>query len=116
MGSAQDQGSRGRRWLTASLGTTVNALFERDPASRSASYFARGAVGINRPASLPTEAALSLSASLPELDMDGWEKVGDGFPSSPARASRRPSRSCRRPAVSAWPRACCAPAATRSMT
>lgn len=25
-------------------------------------------------------------------------------------------RSCRRPAVSAWPRACCAPAATRSMT
>ena len=115
-GSAQDQGSRGRRWLTASLGTTVNALFERDPASRSASYFARGAVGINRPASLPTEAALSLSASLPELDMDGWEKVGDGFSVQPGKGKPAPSRSCRRPAASAWPRACCAPAATRSMT
>lgn len=89
-GSAQDQGSRGRRWLTASLGTTVNALFERDPASRSASYFARGAVGINRPASLPTEAALSLSASLPELDMDGWEKVGDGFSVQPGKGKPAP--------------------------
>ena len=91
MGPAQDQGSRGRRWLTASLGTTVNALFERDPASRSASYFARGAVGINRPASLPTEAALSLSASLPELDMDGWEKVGDGFSVQPGKGKPAPA-------------------------
>ena len=97
MGSAQDQGSRGRRWLTASLGTTVNALFERDPASKSASYFARGAVGINRPASLPTEAALSSSASLPELDMDGWEKVGDGFSVQPGRQAGAADPAAARP-------------------
>ena len=52
-GSA-DQGSRGRRWLTASLGTTVNALFERDPASKSASYLrAARSASIARPACRP---------------------------------------------------------------
>ena len=77
-GPAQDRGARNRRWLTASLGEGVNALFERDPADRAPSYFARGALGVGRPASLP-ERGLSLNASLPELDLDGWETVSDGF-------------------------------------
>ena len=77
-GAAQDRGTKGRRWLTASLGENVNALFERDPGDAAPSYFARGALGIGRPASLP-ERGMSLNASLPELDMDGWETVLDGF-------------------------------------
>lgn len=87
---AQDRGARDRRWLTANLGENVNALFERDPADRSASYFSRGALGIGRPASLP-ERGLSLNASLPELDMDGWEAVSDGFSVAPAKG-RAPSK------------------------
>jgi uncharacterized protein (TIGR02099 family) len=78
---AQDRGAQNRRWLTASLGDGVNALFERSPSDGAPSYFARGALGIGRPASLP-EQGLSLNASLPELDLDAWEKVSDGF--SPA--------------------------------
>ena len=76
-GAAQDRGIKDRRWLTASLGENVNALFERDPGD-GPSYFARGALGIGRPASLP-EHGMSLNASLPELDMDGWETVMTGF-------------------------------------
>lgn len=77
-GGATDQGTRGRRWLTASLGDTVNVLLERDPSDAARSYFARGAVGLNRPASLP-DRGLSLSATLPALDMDTWQTVIDGF-------------------------------------
>ena len=77
-GAAQDRGTKDRRWLTASLGENVNALFERDPADASPSYFARGALGIGRPASLP-DRGMSLNASLTELDMDGWEAVVNGF-------------------------------------
>lgn len=90
-GAAQDQGAKGRRWLTASLGDNVNALFERDPADGAATYFARGALGIDRPASLP-ERGLSLNASLPELDVDSWEAVLDGFSLAPTkgRAASRP--------------------------
>ncbi|CUJ20336.1 YhdP family protein [Achromobacter xylosoxidans] len=90
-GAAQDPGAKGRRWLTASLGDNLNALFERDPADASPSYFTRGALGIERPASLP-ERGLSLNASLPELDMDAWEAVSNGFNPPPAkgRAAARP--------------------------
>lgn len=87
---AQDRGARDRRWLTASLGDSVNVLFERNPAEGSSSYFARGALGIGRPATLP-ERGLSLNASLPELDMDGWETVSDGFSVPPAKG-RPPSK------------------------
>ncbi len=76
--AAQDRGAKGRRWLTASLGDNVNALFERDPGDAAPSYFARGALGIGRPASLP-ERGMSLNASLPELDLGSWETVLDGF-------------------------------------
>ncbi|WMD23713.1 YhdP family protein [Achromobacter seleniivolatilans] len=86
-GSAQDRGAKNRRWLTASLGENTNALFERDPAE-GASYFARGALGIGRPASLP-ERGLSLNASLPVLDMDGWETVLDGFDTPPPKGGAR---------------------------
>jgi uncharacterized protein (TIGR02099 family) len=87
-GAAQDRGAKGRRWLTASLGENINALFERDPTDSAPSYFARGTLGIGRPASLP-ERGLSLSASLPELDMDAWEAVSDGF--SPPPVKGRPA-------------------------
>ncbi|MCP1404381.1 YhdP family protein [Achromobacter insolitus] len=83
---AQDRGAQNRRWLTASLGDGVNALFERAPSEGGSSYFARGALGINRPASLP-ERGFSLNASLPELDLDAWENVSDGF-SAPAGKGR----------------------------
>lgn len=88
---AQDRGAQNRRWLTASLGDGVNALFERAPSEGGASYFARGTLGINRPASLP-ERGLSLNASLPELDLDAWEKVSDGFspPAGKGKAAPRP--------------------------
>ncbi|MNK14437.1 hypothetical protein D3C87_325600 [compost metagenome] len=88
-GPAQDRGSKGRRWLTASLGEGVNALFERDPNDPAPSYFARGALGIGRPASLP-ERGLSLNASLPELDVDGWEAVADGFSAPAGKGKRAP--------------------------
>ncbi|MEN4921959.1 YhdP family protein [Achromobacter spanius] len=88
-GPAQDRGAKSRRWLTASLGENVNAIFERDPADAAPSYFARGALGIGRPASLP-ERGLSLNASLPELDMDGWEAVSDGFSVPPAKGRPAP--------------------------
>lgn len=87
-GEAQDRGAKGRRWLTASLGDNVNALFERDPTVEAASYFARGALGIDRPASLP-ERGLSLNASLPELDLDAWQAVSDGFGASSVK--KRPA-------------------------
>jgi len=88
---AQDRGAQNRRWLTASLGDGVNALLERAPSEGTPSYFARGALGINRPASLP-ERGFSLNASLPELDMDAWEKVSDGFsaPAGKGRAAAKP--------------------------
>ena len=87
---AQDRGARDRRWLTASLGENVNALFERDPADGSAAYFSRGALGIGRPASLP-ERGLSFNASLPELDMDAWDVVSEGFNVAPVKG-RPPSK------------------------
>jgi len=80
-GPAQNRGAQNRRWLTVGLGEGVNALFERAPSEGASSYFTRGALGIGRPASLP-ERGLSLNASLPELDLDAWETVSDGF--SPA--------------------------------
>lgn len=88
-GAAQDRGAKGRRWLTASLGDNINALFERDPSDAAPSYFARGTLGIDRPASLP-ERGLSLSATLPELDMDAWEKVSDGFDPPPVKGRPAP--------------------------
>lgn len=90
-GAAQDRGARNRRWLTASLGENVNAIFERNPADAARSYFTRGALGIGRPATLP-ERGLSLNASLPELDVDGWESVADGFsaPAGKGRSAAKP--------------------------
>ncbi|OZI57948.1 TIGR02099 family protein [Bordetella genomosp. 1] len=75
--AATDPGPRNRRWFSGSLGENVNLLLERDPAQR-ASYFTRGSVGVNRAAVLPP-AGLSLAATLPELDLDGWNTVIDEF-------------------------------------
>ena len=61
----------------------------RDRTDAAPSYFARGTLGIDRPASLP-ERGLSLSATLPELDMDAWEKVSDGFDPPPVKGRPAP--------------------------
>ncbi|MCD0502471.1 AsmA-like C-terminal region-containing protein, partial [Bordetella petrii] len=45
-------------------------------APRGSPYFARGALGVNRPASLPA-AGLTMDIQTPELDLDQWEAVGD---------------------------------------
>ncbi|KGE01443.1 hypothetical protein JL37_01155 [Achromobacter sp. RTa] len=94
-GPAQNRGAQNRRWLTVSLGDGVNALFERAPSEGVSSYFTRGALGIGRPASLP-ERGLSLNASLPELDLDAWEKVSDGFSPVPGKGGAK-SRAAARP-------------------
>ncbi|AZY49768.1 TIGR02099 family protein [Bordetella avium] len=85
---ATDAGSRNRRWLTGSLGENINVLLERDQADKSGSYFARGALGINRAATLPGQ-GLSLAASLPELDMPAWDKVLDEFDQPAIRSAVR---------------------------
>ncbi|MGH8818784.1 MAG: YhdP family protein [Achromobacter pestifer] len=91
-GAAQDRGTKDRRWLTASLGDNVNALFERDPGDAAPSYFARGALGIGRPASLP-DRGMSLNASLPELDLDGWDTVLSGFDTPPGKGGAKKAAS-----------------------
>lgn len=85
--AATDAGARDRRWLSGSLGENINVLLERDPALR-ASYFSRGAVGVNRAAVLPPT-GLSLAATVPALDLDGWNTVIDAF-DEPAVKSARP--------------------------
>lgn len=77
-GPASDAGNRDRRWLTGSVGENINLLLERDPASRINSYFARGALGVNRAATLPRE-GLTVAATLPEVDKDAWDTVIDEF-------------------------------------
>ncbi|AMD44608.1 TIGR02099 family protein [Bordetella holmesii] len=86
--AATDAGSRNRRWLTGSLGENINVLLERDERDRSGTYFARGALGMNRAASLPRQ-GLTLAASLPEIDVAGWEAVIDEFDEPAHRATAR---------------------------
>ena len=88
-GPATDRGSKARRWLSAGLGENTNVLLERDPDDASPSYFARGALGVNRAAALPQQ-GLSLAMTLPELDGEGWDTVIEEFdvPASPGVSSR----------------------------
>ncbi|ANN71421.1 TIGR02099 family protein [Bordetella bronchialis] len=85
---ATNAGSRDRDWLTASLGQNINLLLERDPAEKRWT-FARGALGANQPATLPAQ-GLSLRLQLPDLDVDAWQDVADGFdpPPAPAKGKR----------------------------
>jgi uncharacterized protein (TIGR02099 family) len=85
---AQNQGSRARNWLTASLGENINLLLEQDPAEKRWT-FARGALGANAPATLP-EQGLSVRLNLPDIDLDAWQDVADAFdPPAPADAKGR---------------------------
>lgn len=89
---ATNNGRAGRRWLSGAVGQNINLLLERDPSDSSA-YFARGAIGIARPATLPTR-GLSLSGTLDTLDVDGWNQALKSFSAAPAqgRAPARPSQ------------------------
>lgn len=86
--AATDAGRRDRRWLTASLGENLNVLLERDARDRTGTYFARGALGVNRAATLPRQ-GLTLAASLPEIDMAGWDAVIDEFDEPAVRTAAR---------------------------
>ncbi|ARP91212.1 TIGR02099 family protein [Bordetella genomosp. 9] len=90
---AQNRGSRDRSWLTASLGDNVNLLLERDPTEKRWT-FARGALGANAPATLP-EQGLSIRLNLPDIDVDAWQDVADGFETSAPPESRPEARAPR---------------------
>ncbi|AOB30709.1 hypothetical protein AKI39_08400 [Bordetella sp. H567] len=83
---ATNPGSRDRDWLTASLGENINLLLERDPAEKRWT-FARGALGANQPATLPTQ-GMSVRLKLPDIDVDGWQDVADGFEIPPSNAPK----------------------------
>ncbi|CAM3824198.1 YhdP family protein [Bordetella sputigena] len=87
---ATNAGGKDRDWLTASLGTApgdnVNLLLERDPAEKRWT-FARGALGANQAASLPTQ-GLSIRLNMPDIDVDGWQDVVDGFDTPPPAAGK----------------------------
>ncbi|CCJ58675.1 conserved hypothetical protein [Bordetella bronchiseptica MO149] len=89
-GPANDRGPRGRRWLSGSLAENINVLLEYDPADASRAYFARGALGVNRAASLP-QRGLTVAATLPELDLDAWDAMKADF-DEPSSGRRQPSR------------------------
>ena len=88
---AASAGRSGRRWLSGGIGQNVNLLFEHDPSNHDA-YFARGAIGIGRAASLPAS-GLSLSGTLDTLDIDAWIDALKSFSPAPAPAKgKAPAR------------------------
>lgn len=83
-----EQGGPGspRQWFTATLGQVVNVLLEFDPGVEGAApSLRRGALGVNRAASLP-DAGLSVSAEMPTFDVDRWQSIAESF-APPASAS-----------------------------
>ncbi|WP_019938682.1 YhdP family protein [Bordetella sp. FB-8] len=88
-GPAADGGRAGRRWLSGEVGRDINLLLEYDPSDRRAAYFARGAIGFGRAASLPAR-GLSLSGKLDTLDVDAWNDTLKSFaPPSEAKGKAR---------------------------
>ncbi|HEY0293965.1 MAG TPA: YhdP family protein [Bordetella sp.] len=81
---ATNRGHSGRRWLSGGIGENINLLFERDPSDRGA-YFARGAIGVGRPATLPTR-GLNLAGTLDTLDTDAWNDALKSFSPAPVSA------------------------------
>ncbi|CAM3760310.1 YhdP family protein [Bordetella tumulicola] len=72
---AAAQGGGGKRdQLSVSAGSNIALLLEHDRASRQAGYFARGALGVSRPATLPAS-GMVVDVQMPELDIDAWERV-----------------------------------------
>lgn len=89
---ATDKGRPGRRWLSGGLGQNINLLLERDPANRG-SYFARGALGVGRAATLPSK-GLSLAVTMDALDLDAWDDVSRQLESAaPAKGRAASARS-----------------------
>lgn len=79
--AAQDAGPDNRRWLTVTAGENINMLFERHMGQQGGAYFRRGALGVDRAASLP-EAGMSVSARLPVFDVNAWQAVDEEFSGS----------------------------------
>ncbi|WP_144638467.1 YhdP family protein [Bordetella genomosp. 13] len=89
---ATDRGPEGRRWLSGGLGEDINLLLERDPSTRGGGpYFGRGALGVGRAATLPTQ-GLSVSGSFDTLDLDGWNDAAEAFAAEPPPAEARRAR------------------------
>lgn len=89
-GPAADGGRAGRRWLSGEVGRNNNVLLEHDPSDRRAAYFSRGAIGLERAASLPAR-GLSLSGKLDTLDVDAWNDALKSFePAGAAKGTARP--------------------------
>lgn len=80
---APAKSAAGRRdQLSVSLGADLALLLEHDRAGpRGTPYFARGALGVSRPAALPAS-GLAVDIQMPELDLDSWEKIGNEAASS----------------------------------
>ncbi|CAM4382541.1 YhdP family protein [Bordetella muralis] len=72
--SAADSGKRDQ--LSVKVGSDIALLLEHDRASRG-SYFARGALGVSRPAVLPAVPGMLVDIQMPELDLDAWQQVTD---------------------------------------
>ncbi|HYG42000.1 MAG TPA: DUF3971 domain-containing protein, partial [Bordetella sp.] len=68
----------GRRdQLSVELGTGLALVLEHDRTGpRNAPYFARGALGVSRPAVLPAT-GLAVDIQMPELDLDAWQSIAD---------------------------------------
>jgi uncharacterized protein (TIGR02099 family) len=91
--ATNNNGRNGRRWLSGGIGQNINLLLEHDSSDNSA-YFARGAIGIGRAATLPAR-GLSLSGTLDTLDADAWNEAMKSFSAAPApqgRTAARPSQ------------------------
>lgn len=89
---ATDSGPAGRRWLSGGLGQDINLIFERDPAGQAGGpYFARGALGVGRPATMPAQ-GMSVAGTFDRLDLDGWDDVAEAFADKPAPAAAQKRR------------------------
>jgi len=91
---ATDRGPAGRRWLSGGLGQDINLLLEHDPSLRGEPYFARGALGVERAATLPAQ-GLSLSGTFDTLDLDAWRAAAQAFTAAPAPGAGRPGQAAR---------------------
>lgn len=84
-GTAATADQPGMDWFAGSLGPAVNLHVERDHAAGGAVAALRAAIGINRAATI-SGPGLSVSASLPEVDVDGLRKVAAEFEPPPGTA------------------------------
>ena len=83
---AADSGKRDQ--LSVNLGPDIALLLDHDRSARG-SYFGRGALGISRPATLPSTSGMMVDVQTPELDLDAWQRVADeaGGKKTSAKAS-----------------------------